>query len=52
MSDLVLATQRLSKRFGALVVANDINFELRAGERRAADKETASSQKSVRPASS
>jgi branched-chain amino acid transport system ATP-binding protein len=35
MSDVVLATRGLSKRFGALAVANDIDLELRAGERRA-----------------
>jgi branched-chain amino acid transport system ATP-binding protein len=35
MSEPVLATKHLSKRFGALVVASDINFELRVGERRA-----------------
>jgi branched-chain amino acid transport system ATP-binding protein len=35
MSDVVLATRGLSKRFGALAVANEIDLELRAGERRA-----------------
>jgi branched-chain amino acid transport system ATP-binding protein len=35
MSDIVLATSGLSKRFGALAVANDIDLELAVGERRA-----------------
>jgi branched-chain amino acid transport system ATP-binding protein len=35
MSGVVLATSGLTKRFGALVVANSINLELRAGERQA-----------------
>jgi branched-chain amino acid transport system ATP-binding protein len=35
MSGVVLETRGLSKRFGALVVANDINLALRRGERRA-----------------
>ncbi len=35
MSDVVLVTSGLTKRFGALVVASDINLSLHAGERRA-----------------
>jgi branched-chain amino acid transport system ATP-binding protein len=35
MSGVVLSTRGLSKRFGALVVADDINLALRRGERRA-----------------
>jgi branched-chain amino acid transport system ATP-binding protein len=35
MSGIVLSTKGLSKRFGALVVADDINLALRRGERRA-----------------
>jgi branched-chain amino acid transport system ATP-binding protein len=35
MSGIVLSTKGLSKRFGALVVADDINLALRSGERRA-----------------
>jgi branched-chain amino acid transport system ATP-binding protein len=35
MSDIVLAARGLTKSFGALVVASDINLDLRAGERRA-----------------
>jgi len=35
MSGIVLSTLRLTKRFGALVVASDIDLELRVGERRA-----------------
>jgi branched-chain amino acid transport system ATP-binding protein len=35
MSDVVLATNGLTKRFGALVAANSINFAVQAGERRA-----------------
>ena len=35
MSGIVLSTKALSKRFGALVVADDINLTLRRGERRA-----------------
>jgi branched-chain amino acid transport system ATP-binding protein len=35
MSEFVLATSGLSKRFGALIVANNIDLNLRAGERRA-----------------
>lgn len=35
MSDLVLAASSLTKSFGALRVANDINLQLKAGERRA-----------------
>src|ERR1700694_2755827 len=34
MSVIVLATRGLSKRFGALAVANDIDLELAIGERR------------------
>jgi branched-chain amino acid transport system ATP-binding protein len=35
MNELIFATQNLSKRFGALAVADNISIELRAGERRA-----------------
>jgi branched-chain amino acid transport system ATP-binding protein len=35
MSGIVLSTRGLSKRFGALVVADDIDLALRRGERRA-----------------
>jgi ABC-type branched-subunit amino acid transport system ATPase component len=35
MSDVVLTASGITKRFGALVVANDINLDLHAGERRA-----------------
>ena len=35
MSDVVLATSGVTKSFGALVVASDINLQLKAGERRA-----------------